>query len=81
VQITVSSDGVKYHPVKLTAKRQGKFDGGWFGYQLRSSNALEKFRYVKLQICDIPVAWRLELADLFLGDGHLPSSRSSPADQ
>jgi hypothetical protein len=72
VQITVSSDGVKYHPVKLTAKRQGKFDGGWFGYQLRSSNALEKFRYVKLQICDIPVAWRLELADLFLGDGHLP---------
>ncbi len=72
IQITVSADGVTYHPVKLSAKRESKFHGGWHRYQLTATNTLKPFRYVKMHIIDIPVYWRLELADLWLANGSKP---------
>ncbi|MFG0250986.1 MAG: glycoside hydrolase family 2 TIM barrel-domain containing protein, partial [Phycisphaeraceae bacterium JB051] len=72
VEVTVSEDGVTYSPVKLSAKRKSKLHGGWYRYVLTTNDKLKPFRYVKLRILDIPVYWRLELADLWLANGKEP---------
>jgi hypothetical protein len=72
IVIHVSEDGVTYLPVKLRPERESSFPGGFFRFRLIATESLKPFRYIKLQIVDAPVYWRLELADLWLGNGALP---------